>query len=159
MFVGTRKMISLIPSGLKISFGNNHIIPSTTVKNLGVHMDQYILYDIHINYLSRKINGILMFFNCIKNKFTRSTRITMIETLVLSRLNYCLKVWGMTTQQQLNRVQRLENFAGKVALGGVGKYDHATPVLHELNWLNINNKRKYDICIFMCKICNSIFPE
>ena len=74
MFLGSRQYISLIPPDLKIHFGNAEITPLKSVKNLGVHMDQYLLYDIHVNHISKKVNGILMFLNRIKDNFDLSTR-------------------------------------------------------------------------------------
>ena len=159
MFIGSRQYISLIPPDLKIHFGNAAITPLKSVKNLGVYMDQYLLYDIHVNHISRKVNGILMFLNRIKDNFDQSARIIVVQSLVLSIINYCSKIWGMTTNQQIERVQRLENFAAKVALGKGRKYDHATPFLNELNWLKIKDKVTYDVCIFVYKICNNLLPD
>ena len=122
-------------------------------------MDQYLLYDIHINHISRKVNGILLFWNRIKDNFEQSARIIVVQSLVLSIINYCSKIWGMTTRQQLDRVQKLENFAAKVAVGNGRKYDHATPFLNELKWLKIENKVTYDICVFTYKIVNNLLPD
>ena len=65
----------------------------------------------------------------------------------------------MTTQQQTDKVQKLENFAAKIAVGGARKYDHVTPFIQELKWLKINNKITFEICIFTYKICNHLLPE
>ena len=122
-------------------------------------MDQFMLFDIHINHISRKINGILLFLSKIKNSFEQTTRIIVVQSLALSIINYCLKVWGMTTQQQIDRVQKLQNFAAKIAFGRARKYDHVTPILRELKWLNIDCKITFDICIFTYKICNHFLPD
>ena len=159
MFIGSRQLISLIPPDFNIYFGNIAISPLKSVKNLGVYMDQYLLYDIHINHISRKVNGILIFLNRIKDNFEKSARIIVVQSLVLSIINYCSKIWGMTTGQQLDRVQKLENFAAKVALGNGRKYDHATPFLKELNWLKIESKVTFDICVFTYKIVNKLLPD
>ena len=159
IFIGSRQYISLIPPDLTIQFGNTAIIPSKSVKNLGVYMDQYLLYDVHIDHISRKINGILMFLNRIKDRFDKAGRIIVIQSLVLSIITYCSKVWGNTTSEQLERVQKLENFAAKVALGKGRKYDHATPFLRELGWLKIKSKFTYDICVFTYKITNKMLPD
>ena len=159
MFIGSRQLISLIPQDLTINFGNTLITPLKSVKNLGVYMDQYLLYDVHVNHISRKVNGILMFLNRIKDNFEQSARIIVVQSLVLSIINYCSKIWGMTTRQQLDRVQKLENFAAKVAVGNGRKYDHATPFLNELKWLRIECKVTYDICVFTYKIINNLLPD
>ena len=128
MFVGSRQLISFISPNTVIEFGNTAITPSKSVKNLGVFMDQYMLFDIRINHISSKINGSLRYLNRIKESFDKESRIIVVQSLVLSIINYCLKVWSVTTQQQIEIVQKLENFAAKVAYGGARKYDHATPI-------------------------------
>ena len=65
----------------------------------------------------------------------------------------------MTTNEQTERVQKLQNFAARVAHGETRKYDHITPILEELKWMKIENKITYDICIFTYKICNSLLPD
>ena len=46
-----------------------------------------------------------------------------------------------------------------MAFGGANKYDHASPILKDLNWLNMENKLKYDVCVFVYKVCNNMLPE
>ena len=65
----------------------------------------------------------------------------------------------MTTSEQLNKVQKAQNFAAKVTYGGVSKYDHVTPILRELRWLTIEHKVIYDICIFTYKVLHNMLPE
>ena len=81
------------------------------------------------------------------------------QSLVLSIINYCLRVWGITTKEQIDKVQKLQNFAARVAHGGVRKFDHVTPVIKELKWLKIENKIVFDICIFTYKICHNMLPN
>ncbi|MEL6989478.1 MAG: reverse transcriptase family protein, partial [Bacteroidota bacterium] len=48
IFFGSRQYVSRIPNDIIIRLGDSQIVPSTSVKNLGVYMDQYLTYDIHI---------------------------------------------------------------------------------------------------------------
>jgi len=159
IFIGTRQYISRIPEGVEIHFGDAIIKPSPYVKNLGIYMDQNLLFDIHVDEMSKKVYGILMFLNRIKDRFHNTIRITVVQSLVLSLINYCSKVWGMTTKSQLERVQRLQNFAAKVAVGGARKYDHVTPIFSKLEWMKIEQKVSYDICITVFKILKQQLPE
>ena len=122
-------------------------------------MDQYMLYDQHVSYIIRKANGVLIFLNRIQDNFDRSTRTIVVQCLALSIINYCSKVWGMTTKEQLERVQRVLNFAAKIAYGGIRKYDHVTPILKNLQWINIEKKIEFDICAFIYKVINHMLPE
>ena len=116
IFVGSRQYISRIPTDITIKFGNNIIVPSTNVKNLGIYMDQYLLYDVHIDKITKKMTGILYYLNRIKSRFDLHTRTMLVQAVVISILNYCLRVWGMTTKTQIEKAQKLQNFAAKVAV-------------------------------------------
>ena len=119
IFIGSRQYIARIPKDSKIKFGSKFICPSSSVKNLGVHMDQYLSYDVHINEITKKITGTLFYLNRISDRFDLETRTMLVQSLVISNLNYCLRIWGMTTKTQIEKAQKLQNFAARVAFGGV----------------------------------------
>ena len=65
----------------------------------------------------------------------------------------------MTTKEQLERVQKVQNFAARTVFGRVRKFDHISPVIKELRWLSVTNKIEHDICIFMYKLLHSLLPD
>ena len=106
-----------------------------------------------------KIMGLLMFINRISKNFDKPTRKIVVQSLVLSAINYCISIWGTTNTTLLHRVQKLQNFAAKVAVGGVRKYDHVTPLMKELQWLKIKDKYFFDKYITIYKVINGLYPE
>ena len=159
IFVGSRQNISRIPENTMICFDDINIAPSLSVKNLGVHMDRYMSFDIHVDQLHRKVMGILMYMSRIKDSIPYSTRLLVVQALVLSIVNYCSKIWGAASKCQLQKVQKLQNFAARIALGNVRKRDHITPYLNKLEWLKIENKYIFDICVHVFKILNNKSPS
>ncbi len=101
-------------------------------------------FDAHIHELNKKITGVIMFINRVKDIFDRDTRIIVIKTLVLSLINYELKLWSNTNETLTQRVQKLQNIAAKVAAGGCKRRGRATPVVKELKWIKIREKVKFD---------------
>ena len=65
----------------------------------------------------------------------------------------------MTTREQLDRIQKVLNFAAKIAYGGARKYDHVTPIMKSLQWMDIENKIVFDICTFTFKVINQTAPR
>ena len=159
MFIGSRQYISQIPEDTVINFNGYEIEKSECVKNLGVYFDPYMLFDKHISEICKKVNGTLIYLNRIKNRFDDEMRVMTVQSLAMSVINYCLKVWGSTTKQQLQRVQKLQNFAAKVIDGKATKYDHVTPIITKLEWLNIEQMLEYDTCVAVFKVLNHILPE
>ena len=103
--------------------------------------------------------GILMFINRIKNTIAKDTRALVVTSLALSILNYCFIIWGSCSKTQMNRVQKLQNFAAKVASGKGRKFDRATPFIQEQGWLKMKEKYQHDVCVFMRKILCGKVPE
>ncbi len=68
----------------------------------------------------------------IKEVFGKEIRRTVIQTLVLSIICYGMAVWSTTNNNQVKRVQKIQNFSVKVAVGGKSKRDRASPILDEL---------------------------
>lgn len=102
-------------------------------------MDSNMTFSVHIDELRRKVTGTLLYLNQVNDRFDWDCRRMAVQLLV----------WRSTNKTQMDRVQKLQNFAGKVAIGGAKKYDHATPILEKLQWLWMDKKYFYDICILM----------
>lgn len=88
MFVGTRGLLCQIPFDVHMLVDGNKIFPSNSIKNLGIHFDNYMKFDIHIKELSRKVYGLIMYVNRIKHNFSKSSRTSVIQSLILSQITY-----------------------------------------------------------------------
>ena len=159
IFIGSHQYIGHIPNDIRINCVNESIVPCHHVKNLGLYMDRYLSFDFHIEEIGKKVTGILMYINRIKDNFDITTRIQVVQSLALSIINYCLKIWGTTNSIHIKKAQKLQNFAAKVALGGARKYDHVTPLIKKLQWLKIKDKCTHDTCVAVYKILMKLYPE
>ncbi len=118
MFIGSRTMLSRIPNNTIIHFNDMQFKPCDSIKNLGVYFDKYMLFDTPITELTKKTYGLHMYVNRIRNLSIIKVRTVVIQTLVLSLINYGMTVWGTTNKTQLKRVEKIQTFSAKVAVGG-----------------------------------------
>ena len=65
----------------------------------------------------------------------------------------------MTSKQQIERVQKLQNFAAKVVEGNTRKFDHVIPIIKKLEWLKIDEQIKFDIGLTVYKALNNQYPN
>ena len=72
----------------------------------------------------------------VKHVFKEDLRITTINALVFSKLDYCSSVWSNTTDTNIRKLQSVQNFAARI-VSNTEKYDHVTPVLKSLRWLPV----------------------
>jgi len=159
IFIGSRQNIAKIPVNTTIIFEDSYIRPRTFVKNLGVHIDRFMTFENHVDNIHRKVMGTLIYLSHIKNRIPAETRISVIQTLVLSIINYCSNIWGTANKGQIQKIQKLQNFAARVALGNVKKYDHITPHINKLSWLKVHHKCSYDTCILIHKMIHGFYPK
>ncbi len=151
IFVVSRPLVKKIPNNTTIIFYNTSITPCKHVKNLGVHIDAHMTFDIHIHE-TQKVMGILLYLNRVKDKFEAAARKTVVESLAISIINYCLPVYGTTNTTLMKRVQKLQNFAAKTCAGGARRGDHATTFITLMNWLKIEQKFVFDVAVAVYKI-------
>ncbi len=159
LFVGTRPAIRRVPDNTTINLNNTSITFSKQVKNLGVYMDQHMSFEVHIHEMHKKVMGILLLVNRIRDNFDDVTRKIVIQSLALSSVNYCIQVYGTTNNTHVRRVQKLQNFAAEICAEGTRRSDHATPFITQLEWLKIDKKVIFDVAVTVFKVKNKIFPD
>ena len=159
MFISTYQVLSMVLNNITVQLHETILQPTTYVINLGLHTDRYITFNKHISDNSKKVNGILMYVNRIKDYFNNENHAVIIQLLVLNILNYCNVIWSTTNITILKDVQKLQNFAAKVVDGKSKRYDHVTPILKELKWLNVKDQAIHDTGITMFKYLTNSYPE
>ena len=117
IFIGSRQNISKIPDDISIEVGTSLLKPSATVKNLGILIDQFLSFDHHIRNMCSKANGILYYLNRNKEFLNKDSRKIIVESLINNIFNYCSSVWSVCSKTSLSRLQKIQNFAAKVATG------------------------------------------
>ncbi len=161
MFIGNRHLVALIPPDTRILFDGGSIHPSTDVKKLGIYMDRYMTFDVHISEVNKKVVGTLLHITRISSDFEKRTRTLIVQSLILSMMNSYIriKIWGTDKATLMNNVQKLQNFSPKEAEGRARKYDQVPPIAKELKWLKLKQKHVFDTCTTMFKTMQGSYPE
>ncbi len=68
----------------------------------------------------------LSFISRVSSHLGRRTRETVVQSLVLSLIHYCIRIWGTTNATLIHKVQKLQNFAARDSVAGMKKYDHVS---------------------------------
>ena len=89
--------------------------------------------------------------------FDRSTLITIINSLVFSKLFYCPSMWSSTTKNNIGRLQKVQNFVARIVTGA-RKYEHITPMLKELHWLPVAKQLEVRDILMAFKCIKGLAP-
>ena len=120
-----------------VSFGDDEIFPSDSVKILGVTVDAHLSWDGHVGIIVRRCNVVLIGIARLRHKLPKCTRQLLVQALVFPHIRYCLTVWGNCSASLKARVQKVINFGARI-VSGLARRDHVTPVLRELGWSTID---------------------
>ena len=154
---GSRQNLSRLPP-ISVHFMGATVAVSPTVSNLGVTFDQRMSFSAHVDDIVRKCTGMLCGLMHAKHYLPKSVLITLVQALVVSRLRYCIAVYGCCNSTELKRVQKLLNFAARV-ISGRRKFDHISDVLGQLNWLSADNLYMYHGLTLLKRVLATSEPE
>ena len=81
----------------------------------------------------------------------------MIHAFVTSKLDYCHSLLSGLSQNQIQRLQYVQNSAARL-LTGTRKYDSITPILKELHWLPMAERIDFKILLLTFKSLHNMAP-
>ena len=91
-------------------------------------------------------------------KINFSTLKILVQTLVLSQVDYCNSLLLGMSQYNLKNLQRIQNM-GAQFIHHSSKYNRITPLLQELYWSMIDGHITYNIAVIRYKYVNGIAPK
>ena len=150
-------MLARVSKGFGVTLLSKEILPSCSAKDLGVIVDSHLSFDEHVTEVVSKCIGSLCQINRVKHLFDSSTLVTIINSLVFSKLFYCSSMWASTTKKNIARLQKVQNFAARIVTGA-RKYDHITPILKELHWLPVDKQLEVRDTLMAFKCIKGLAP-
>ena len=134
------------------------ITPVTVAKDLGVYTDQSLTYSDHITKTVSTCLRKLIQTNRIKHLLDKKTILLLMSSFVFSNLYYCSTVWSNTSKHNIKKLQLVQNFATRIALG-LKKFDHISQGIKSLNWLPVNDRLYLNDAVMMFKCVNKLVPD
>ena len=107
-------------------------------RDLGIIFDQHLNWDAHVSAVSRKCCDILVSISHIRHFLPSEILTEIVTSLVISRIRFCLVVYGSGSAANLHRLQKPLNFAAPV-ISGKRKYNHVSAVRAALGWFDAPN--------------------
>ncbi len=132
-------------------------VPSSTVKNLGVVLDNLLSFENHISHFTKTAFFHLRNIAKLRNMLTVSDAEKLVHAFMTSRLDYCNALLGGCPASSINKLQIVQNAAARVHTRS-RKYDHITPNLQFLHWLPIRFRISYKIVLLAYKALNNLAP-
>jgi len=143
---------------ISIQIGNNVILPSDNVQNLGVVFDKHMTFEKQIGNVCKRTHFQLMNIRKIRTMLDDKSAALVIHALVTSRFDlYNSLLYGLSDKSLL-RLRLTQNYAARI-LSNTSRYSSITPVLRALHWLPVRFRIRYKIVLFAYKCYHRIAPS
>lgn len=140
-----------------INVGCNVVKESAHVKILGVTLDQHMSFEKHITNTCRTANMHIRKINSIRNYLSEDAVRTLVQAVVIVRLDYCNSLLIGLPLKHVKRLQLTQNTAARV-ISRTSRYSHITATLRTLHWLPISKRCQYKILVFTFKALHNTAP-
>ena len=97
-----------------VKLNNVPLTIATSYKYLGVILDSQLTYKLHIDKLTKQLKQRLYVFQQIRPYLTLTLAHLYLNAVVLSKMSYCLPIWGLTAAETLKPIKQLYNRAHKI---------------------------------------------
>ncbi|KAI4881966.1 hypothetical protein NFI96_010380 [Prochilodus magdalenae] len=128
---------------LAISFGNSLITLTEDAGSLGVILDGQLSFSAHIANLTRSCRFLLYNIRRIRPFFSQEATQLLVQSLVISRLDYCNSLLAGLPLRAIRPAQLVQNAAAHLIFN-LPKFTHVTPLLRSLHWLPVAARLRFN---------------
>ena len=135
-----------------MNIGDLVISSSKSYMNIGVTLDNLMNFGEHIKNICRVAFYHIRNIAKIRKFLSYDTAKTLMHAFVTSRIDSCNALLFGLPNFLIQRLQYVLNSAAR-------KFDHITPLLIELHWLPVEQRKIFKILLFTFKVVNGLAPS
>ena len=152
-----RKAMNNLTKNIKMRVNNHYIEHKTTVKYLGLYLDQNLTYEAEVKNLLKKMACGIKTLHSLKDFFPEKTRLSLLNALVISHLHYPALLLNGISQ---NLITTLENQLswGIKACCNRSKFDSSSDLKLKHQVLPIRLLLDYRATTYFWKLHNNFVP-
>ena len=144
-------------TNIELKIGTEKIKSTSSVKLLGVHIDDKLNFNHHINKLCKSAGNQLNALTRLKSFLGLKERVVLVNSFIYSNFDYCPLVWMFSHKKSLNKTESLHKRALRFLLN---YYENSyEQLLEKSGKCNMNLQRIRFLFIERYKFVNSLNPN
>lgn len=140
-----------------ISFDQNELKPTETVRDLGVILDSHLTFKPQVNNVCRSASLAIRNIGKIRKYLDKDSTEKLVHAFISSKLDYCNSVLYGLPNYEIQKLQRLQNSAARLVVRAKRR-EHITPILRDLHWLPIDKRITFKLLLMTYKALNGLAP-
>ena len=158
MLVASRQKLSTFPEIPSFRINDHPVKQVSSTKSLGVHIDQNINWECHIQNICKKIASAFGAIKRIRHLTPFNILINVYDSLVQPHFNYCSVFWGNCGSGLCENLQKLQNRAARILM--CANYDsNIDELFRALGWRKLKYQRLESAAVMMYKSLHGMTPE
>ena len=161
MLMGSQQKLRHIPNSgncLNIEVEGQQIKQVTNEKVLGIQIDNSLSWDDQVKKVKKTAGYKIHILRKIRKYLPLDTRKLFFNYYIKPHLNYCSSLWGQTTQENLNKINKIQKQAARLILGK-GYLTPSSEMFKELGWLTFSENIQYQQALLVYKSLNNKAPH
>jgi hypothetical protein len=159
ILIGSTYMLDNGQNEMDIKIDDYKLEQTNSIEYLGVKIDNRVSWNAHMEKLTKslyyKVSKLARLKKCMPIFFVKQ----MYDSIIQPSLDYAITVWGSTTDQNINRIQRIQNYAARIVTGNFDYINvRGIDLVHSLGWMNVKQRCNYFRNILMYKCLNNLAP-
>ena len=142
--------------GLRV--GDDIIEPSASVRDLGIYLDCDVSMKTHVSKVVSGCFAVLRRLRSIRSSVTRPVFVSLVVSLVLSRLDYGNATLAGITDRLTDRLRSVLNAAARL-IHAARRTEHVTPLLRDLHWLRYPERIEYKLAVLAYRCLHGLGPS
>ena len=135
------------------------ILPSKTVRNLGVVLDPSLSLAAHVTKLTSTLYFHIRQLRTIRRTLTNDACHALIRALVLSRLDYCNGLLAKALDYLLAQLSGVMRAAARLILQLPRKSHVSDAICCQLHWLDILERVRFKLCVLAHQCIHGLAPS
>jgi len=146
-----------IPDG-SIQVCANDVKPAKSVRDLGIYIDSNMSMTTHVSRTVSSCFADLRYIRSIRRSVSQPVLLSLVTSLVLSRLDYDSVTLNGITRRLMGSLQSVFNAAARLVYNS-RKYDRITQLLCDLHWLRVPGRIQFRLAVLLFPCRNQTAPE
>ena len=143
---------------LNLSLRSFSLKRERTVRYLGLYIDDCLKWSSHVNHLSLQLARYAGILYKIRDFVPQKTLCMLYNSLIYSRIQYGILIWGTAAKMQLHELTiRLNNVIRTITYSR--KYCSITVLYKKLNFLKLSDVYKLELGKFMHQLHHNKLPK
>jgi len=159
LLLGSKHKLQNCTQDLKVTIDGEDLQQVDAIDYLGMKIDNCLTWNDHISKMCKTISFKISKLTRLRKVLPYSSLLHIYNSFIQPSIDYVITIWSNTTDRNLARIQRLQNYAARVITNDFDYVNHrGIDLVRKLGWMDVKQRFLYFLNILMFKCIHGMAP-